>query len=189
MFSSYKVVNPSLGYRALAASPCFAKLAYSHGSLALSRRCRSRWSGPSVPFRWRPARDIRPAFSLRSGSARRAAGPALPRARPRASVTQVWLVGLRLAAFHRSRKSRHPKQRGKLPSSRLTLPSSGPAYGGPLKSNVRPRFKPHASHASCLKLHPGSTSAVRCAGCACARNTGCRRRFEFCASAQGHCRD
>ena len=34
----------------------------------------------------------------------------------------------------------------------LTLPSSGPAYGGPLKSNVRPRFKPHGPHlsASCV---------------------------------------
>ena len=29
------------------------------------------------------------------------------------------------------------------PSRRLTLPSSGPAFGGPLKSNVRPRFKTH----------------------------------------------
>jgi len=73
-------------------------------------------------------------------------------------------------------------------TSALTLPSSGPAYGSPLKSNVRPRFNPHPSHASGLKHHPGSTSAVRCAGCACARNTGCRRRFEFCASAQGRSR-
>jgi hypothetical protein len=55
--------------------------------------------------------------------------------------------------------------------------------------HVRPRFKRQASQASCLKLHPGSTSAVRCAGGACARNTGCRRRFEFCASAQGRSRD
>jgi len=52
-------------------------------------------------------------------------------------------------------------------------------------SNVRPRFKRQASHASCLEHHPERASAVRCAGCACARNTGCRRRFEFCASAQG----
>ena len=42
MVSSFKVVNPSLGYRALAAAPCFARLAHSHASLALSPRCRSR---------------------------------------------------------------------------------------------------------------------------------------------------
>ncbi len=42
MFSSYKVVNPSFGYRAFAAPPCFAKLAYSHASLALFLPCQSR---------------------------------------------------------------------------------------------------------------------------------------------------
>ena len=42
MVSSYKVVNPSLGYRTFAVAPRFAKLAYSHASLALSPRCRAR---------------------------------------------------------------------------------------------------------------------------------------------------
>ena len=50
MVSSYKVANPSSGYRALATTPCFAKLASSHASLALSQRCRSR-----------SARAVRPA--------------------------------------------------------------------------------------------------------------------------------
>ena len=58
---------------------------------------------------------------------------------------------------------------------RLTLPSSGCAFGTPLKSNVRPRFK----------LHHESTSAVRCAARALARNAGCRRRFEVGASGRG----
>ena len=42
----------------------------------------------------------------------------------------------------------------------------------------------HVLHVN-LKRHPESTPAVRCAGRALARNTGCRRRFEFCASTQG----
>jgi len=42
MVSSYKVVNPSLGHRTVAAAPCFTKLAYSHATFALSPRCRSR---------------------------------------------------------------------------------------------------------------------------------------------------
>jgi len=50
MVSSYKVVNPSLGYRAFVELACFAKLAYSHTSLALSPRCRPR-----------SARAVRPA--------------------------------------------------------------------------------------------------------------------------------
>jgi hypothetical protein len=50
MVSSYKVANPSSGYRALATASCFAKLASSHASLALSGRCRSR-----------SARAVRPA--------------------------------------------------------------------------------------------------------------------------------
>jgi hypothetical protein len=58
-------------------------------------------------------------------------------------------------------------------TSALTLPSSGPAYGRPLKPNVRPRFKPHHE----------STSAIRCAARAFAQNTGCRRRFEVSAPA------
>ena len=63
-----------------------------------------------------------------------------------------------------------------MPSTRgLTLPSSGPAYGRPLKSNVRPRTKP--DH--------GSRSAARYAARAIAQNKACRRRFEFCALAQG----
>jgi hypothetical protein len=79
-------------------------------------------------------------------------------------------------------KHKH-KARLRLTERGLTLPSSGRAYGTPLKSNVRPRFKPHTSHASRLKHHPGRP-AVHCAGCACARNTDFRRRSEFCASAQ-----
>jgi len=50
MVSSYTVVNPSLGCCALAGSPRFAKLAYSHATFALSQRCRSR-----------SARAVRPA--------------------------------------------------------------------------------------------------------------------------------
>jgi len=42
MVSVYKVVNPSLGHRTFIAAPCFAKLAYSRATLALSQRCRSR---------------------------------------------------------------------------------------------------------------------------------------------------
>jgi len=60
-----------------------------------------------------------------------------------------------------------------LSSSRLTLPSSGPAYGGPLKSNVRPRFK----------LHHESTSAVRFATCALAR----KKKFAAGASPPSRC--
>ena len=56
----------------------------------------------------------------------------------------------------------------------LTLPSSGPAYGRPLKSNVRPRTKP--DH--------GSRSAARYAARAIAQNKGCRRAFEVGASSQ-----
>ena len=50
MVSSYTVVNPSLGCCALAGSPRFAKLAYSHATFALSQHCRSR-----------SARAVRPA--------------------------------------------------------------------------------------------------------------------------------
>ncbi len=49
------------------------------------------------------------------------------------------------------------------------------AFGGPLKSNVRPR----------KELANGSTSAVRLIARAIAQNTGCRRRFEFGALTQG----
>jgi len=57
----------------------------------------------------------------------------------------------------------------------LTLPSSGPAYGRPLKSNVRLRTKP--DH--------GSRSAARYAARAPAQNNGCRRRVEFGGSFEG----
>jgi hypothetical protein len=50
MVSLYKAVNPSLSRGAFATTSCFAKLAYSHASLALSQRCRSR-----------SARAVRPA--------------------------------------------------------------------------------------------------------------------------------
>ena len=50
MVSSYKVVNSSLGHSAFATTSCFAELAYSRASLALSPRC--------LP---RPARAVRPA--------------------------------------------------------------------------------------------------------------------------------
>jgi len=60
-------------------------------------------------------------------------------------------------------------------SQRLTLPSSGRAFGTPLKSNVRPRFR----------LHHEGTTAVRCAARTSTRNTGCRRRFEVGASGRG----
>src|SRR6266568_5188693 len=58
------------------------------------------------------------------------------------------------------------KARLRLHERGLTLPSSGPAYGGPLKSNVRPRKKPHHE----------STFVVRFTARAAARNSGCRRR-------------
>jgi len=50
MVSAYTVVNPSLGHRTVVAPPCFAKLAYSQASLALSPRRRSQ-----------SARAVRPA--------------------------------------------------------------------------------------------------------------------------------
>jgi len=49
----------------------------------------------------------------------------------------------------------------------LTLPSSGPAYGGPFKSNVRPRQNPHREN----------TFVIRRTARAIARNSCCRRRF------------
>jgi len=57
----------------------------------------------------------------------------------------------------------------------LTLPSSGPAFGSPLKSNVRPRKKP---------LHE-STVVARFTARAAARNSGCRRRVTIEAFRQG----
>ena len=101
MVSSYKVVNQSLGYGALATPPCFAKLTYSYASLALSQRCRSR-----------SARAVRPASlaaSARCLACRRSlveVGTLWPaperatRARSLASAMQVWLLKLCLAAFH-----------------------------------------------------------------------------------------
>ena len=50
MVSSQSVVGPSSGCRAFARSLCFARLAYSHATLALSPGCRSR-----------SARAVRPA--------------------------------------------------------------------------------------------------------------------------------
>jgi len=76
MVSSYKVFNPSLGCCALAESPCFAKLAYSHASLALSQRCRPR-----------SARAVRPASlaaSARSAVCRQAL------AKVRTLCSQAW---------------------------------------------------------------------------------------------------
>src|SRR6266568_1680648 len=216
MVSSYKVFNQTLAYRVLASAPCFAKLAYSQASLALSQRCRSRSVravrpaslAASAPYSACPQSPIKvgalqPSLALPSEQDRwlrpHRLGcsasismhftqlPVSQRLKPQCSVMQTHpstkpstaLVKVALCSPGVwPRKSRYPRQRGRLSSSRLTLPSSGPAYGGPLKSNVRPRFKPHASHASCLKRHPETTSAVRCAGRALARNTGCRRRFE-----------
>jgi len=59
------------------------------------------------------------------------------------------------------------KARLRLTERGLTLPSSGPAYGGPLKSNVRPRQKPHREN----------TFVIRRTARAIARNSCCRRRF------------
>jgi len=50
MVSSYKVFTLSFGRDAFAMTPCFAKLAYSRASLALSPRCQAR-----------SARAVRPA--------------------------------------------------------------------------------------------------------------------------------
>ena len=52
MFSSYKVVNSSLGRGALATASFLAKLAYSQASLALSSRClsRSAWAVRPAPL-------------------------------------------------------------------------------------------------------------------------------------------
>jgi len=184
MVSAYKVVDPSLCHRTVAAPPCFAKLAYSYATFALSQRCRSR-----------SARAVRPA-SLAANARHSACRQALAKAR--ASCTQAcacharksrWLrpcrfsrSSFRLGAFQaasslatfeatmprhanafkhqaswqrprragqsrlacslgaRPRKSRNSRQRGRWFISRLTLPSSGPAFGGPLKSNVRRRW-------------------------------------------------
>ena len=119
--------------------------------------------GPSVPPRWRPAHGTQSAISLWSLSARYAARLGPPsHARPRASAKQVLpfqRLSRRTSCGFQFRSvcahnapckriqtpsplpvppvSRHPRQRGVLPCRRLTLPSSGPAYGGPLKSNVR----------------------------------------------------
>ena len=57
----------------------------------------------------------------------------------------------------------------------LTLPSSGPAFGSPLKSNVRPRKE--TDHAS--------VAALRCLARAFAQDTNRRRRFGRAASCQG----
>ncbi len=67
------------------------------------------------------------------------------------------------------------KARLRLHERGLTLPSSGPAYGGPLKSNVRPRKKPHHE----------ITVVVRFTARAAARNSGCRRRVTTEAVRQG----
>ena len=63
--------------------------------------------------------------------------PSLPSAPlPSRSRSLVCCLGVR------PQKSRHPRQRGRWSSKRLTIPSSGPAFGSPLKSNVRPRMNP-----------------------------------------------
>jgi len=76
MVSSYKVVNPSLGYRAFVESACFAKLAYSHATLALSPRCRSRsaWAvrpaSLAVSARYSVCRQALPKVRALCGQAR-----------------------------------------------------------------------------------------------------------------------
>src|SRR6266568_3850401 len=50
----------------------------------------------------------------------------------------------------------------------LTLPSSGPAYGGPLKSNVRPRKTPH--HESAFIVHHTACAIAKIAGSPQARH-------------------
>jgi len=82
MVSSYTVVNPSSACRAFATPSCFAKLAYSHASLAFPSRCRSH-----------SARAVRPA-SL-AASARQSSC--------RQSLVKVWRVrGKQAWAFHAS---------------------------------------------------------------------------------------
>ncbi len=124
MFSSYKVVNSSLGRGALATASFLAKLAYSQASLALSSRCLSR-----------SARAVRPA-SL-AASARQSAcqqapvkvgavqpGLGMPRERDR------WL---RPCGFGRSGLvSRHFIQ---LPVSQRLKPQCGVVQS---RSNTKP---------------------------------------------------
>src|SRR6266568_5937641 len=50
----------------------------------------------------------------------------------------------------------------------LTLPSSGPAYGGPLKSNVRPRKTPH--HESAFVARRTARAIAQIAGLPQARH-------------------
>jgi len=100
MFSSYKVVNPSLGCRTFAAVPCFENAAYSHAILALSWRCPPR-----------SARAVRPASlaasarysvcrqSLSQGRRCASRSSHVTRARSLASSKQVCLFRLSLAAF------------------------------------------------------------------------------------------
>jgi len=76
MVSSYKVVNPSLGYRTFAATPCLEKLAHSHANLALSPRSRSR-----------------SAWAVRPASLAASARPSVRRqalAKVRALCSQAW---------------------------------------------------------------------------------------------------
>jgi len=84
MVSSYTVINPSSACRAFATPSCFAKLAYSHATLALPSRCRSQ-----------SARAVRPA-SL-------AASTRQPSCRQ--SLVKVWRVGQ--AGLGVSRKRDH----------------------------------------------------------------------------------
>jgi len=101
MVSSYKVVSPSLAYRTFAATPRFAKLAYSHAVLLYPHIAGHGQRGLSVPLRWWPAHGLRSAVRLWSRSERLAAWPGhITRARPLASSMQVWPFGLRFAAFH-----------------------------------------------------------------------------------------
>ena len=124
MVSSYNVVNPSLGYRTFAATPCLEKLAHSHANLALSPRSRSRSAWAVRPASL--AASARPSACHRSpvkvGSVRLGLG--MPREQDR------WLRSCR---FSRSGSvSRHFTQ---LPVSQRLKPKCSVVQ---MHSNTRP---------------------------------------------------
>ena len=101
MVSSCKVFNLSLGRGAFAMTPCFAELAYSRASLALSPRCRSRSVWAVRPASLAASSRHSSASSLWSRSVCYASRPGRTgRVRPQASVTQVGHSSSNLEAPH-----------------------------------------------------------------------------------------
>ena len=115
--------------------PAFAESAQWH-------RLESKQGGhvPWRRFRLGTKPRFKPVLLSRSQAARDPTHSCSPKVqghfkrRPCSSHSQPWYAS--------PSKCKH-KARWRLTERGLTLPSSGPAYGGPLKSNVRPRKKPH----------------------------------------------